>query len=169
MKKCRLCSKSAVWHITEIRDNEAKAIHLCEGCGQEYLNDSTSFDPESPGPVEHLGVLSEGDDLEAMAGIVCENCGVSFNEFRARGRLGCPQCYTSFGDELLQLLENIHGDTVHTGKFARSGSESSRRHYELIKLRQELKRSVASEDYETAARLRDEIQALETKLSEETS
>jgi protein arginine kinase activator len=170
MKKCLQCSKNAVLHITEIRDNEARAVHLCESCAQLYLG-GDGEDEQGIADADIAEKISQlaDDDLEEMDNVSCPNCGIRFNEFRAKGRLSCPQCYDAFGEELLSLLENIHGDTRHTGKFPRRDPGDSQRHYELIKLRNELRQAVETEDYETAATLRDRIQALETNLAEEAS
>lgn len=165
MKKCLQCSKPAVLHITEIRNSEARAIHLCEHCAQDYLAapDDSADVPEDI--VDKIGKLTQDDDLDEMDGLECENCGVTFSEFRSKGRLSCPQCYLSFGAELISLLENIHGETEHTGKCPRRNPGSNEQHYKLIKLRNELRTAVEEEDYESAAALRDEIQALEANLA----
>ncbi len=173
MKKCLQCSKSAVLHITEIKNGDAHAIHLCEGCAQDYLGggDTETF-TEDPGDItDKISQLTElaEEDLEELDNLECPNCGIRFNEFRARGRLSCPQCYDAFGEELISLLDNIHGATQHTGKFPRRNPGDSQKHYELIKLRNDLRQSVEEEDYETAAKLRDRIQAIETTLAEESS
>ncbi len=169
MTKCLQCSKPAVLHITEIRQNQAQIIHLCESCAQTYLGGGGGEPEQSMVPEDELAAkisqLADGDDLEETDHLSCPNCGISFNEFRARGRLSCPQCYEAFGDELLSLLENIHGETHHTGKCPQRGARSSQKHYELIKLRNELRTAVEEEDYESAARLRDDIQALEECLA----
>ncbi len=68
----------------------------------------------------------------------------------------------AFEAELLPLLENIHGETEHTGKFPRRAPESSRRQFELVRLRNKLRSAVEAESYEEAARLRDEISDLES-------
>lgn len=172
MKKCLRCSKNAVLHITEIRDSEAQAVHLCESCAQDYLGGAADGDDPLAADsdlAEKISQLAEEDDLDEMDNTECPNCGIRFNEFRAKGRLSCPQCYDAFGDELVSLLENIHGDTQHTGKFPRRNPGDSQKHYELIKLRNELRQAVEAEQYEAAAKLRDSINDLEAALAEETS
>jgi len=82
-------------------------------------------------------------------------------EFRNTGRLGCPQDYRVFRDELVPLLENIHGETRHSGKSPRRAPLSQQIQSELMQLRNKLKNSVNKEDYEEAARIRDRIRKLE--------
>ena len=165
MKKCTHCSKPATLHITEIREGAVQELHLCESCAQQYLSS-----PNADEMTENAGKLSEaigGENLEELDQLVCPNCGISFRQFRSQGRLGCPHDYIAFSRELMPLLENIHGETQHTGKCPRRAPGASRQQYQLIKLRSDLAGAVDEEDYETAARLRDEIQTLETKLEAE--
>jgi len=169
MKKCRRCSKPATLHITEIREGAAQELHLCEACAQDYLSNSDPAEPveESAEPAFFPEV--EEDDLDELDQLTCPNCGISFRDFRSQGRLGCPHDYLVFKDELLPLMENIHGETQHCGKFPRRAPDSSQRQFRLIKLRNELRTFVEEEQYEAAAKLRDEIQTLETELSDDGS
>ena len=66
-----------------------------------------------------------------------------------------------FRDELMPLLENIHGETRHSGKVPKRAPRNTQQQTTLIQLRNELKRAVAAEDYEAAARLRDKIKGIE--------
>ena len=89
------------------------------------------------------------------------SCGIKFVEFRNSGRLGCPHDYQEFREELVPLLENIHGETRHCGKTPRRCRRRKQTQSELIQLRNRLKQAVTKEDYEEAARLRDRIRKLE--------
>lgn len=168
MKKCRRCAKPATLHITEIRDGQAGVIHLCETCAREYLDKSPDAEGPSAGTdlaakLEELIAESEGSPAS------CPNCGISFNEFRESGRFGCPHDYSEFLTELLPLLENIHEDTQHIGKRPRSTVVGTEEQARLIHLRNEQRLAIETEDYEAAARLRDEIAALETSLRPESA
>lgn len=170
MKKCLQCQKPATTHITEIRDGEADALHLCEGCAQDYL---TTVEDQLPATSDDIAAkisqLAEEEDLDEMDNLMCPDCGINFSEFRAKGRLSCPRCYDAFGEELRSLLENIHGHRQHAGKYPQSNPGRSEKHYTLIKLRNQLRQAIEEEEYETAATLRDEIQSLEKTLAEEAS
>jgi protein arginine kinase activator len=162
MKKCSRCSKPATLHITELKDGDVHALHLCESCAKEYLsNVEVGHSSDEPEELFKQHIESSIDDLEDVDQSSCPNCEITFKEFRTQGRLGCPQCYAAFSVELLPLLENIHGDTQHKGKFPRRAPEASRRQHELIRLRTQLRTAVESESYEEAARLRDQIQGLQ--------
>ena len=163
MKKCRQCSKPATLHITELRQGDVVEIHLCETCARDYLSSTEPTQTES----SEFEFAKSADSDESMDDIDdrrCPNCGITFREFRSAGRLGCPHDYVEFEAELLPLLENIHGETQHCGKMPRRAPDSSRRQHELVRLRSELKIAVDEENYEEAARLRDEIQTTEAEL-----
>ncbi len=158
MKKCSRCSKPATLHITELREGSVHALHLCEACAHDYLDNSAAAEAEDAAEsfAQKLAEVADEGELEKLDKLECPNCGITFREFRSRGRLGCPHDYIAFEAELMPLLENIHGETQHTGKVPRQ--------YRLIKLRSDLKSAVEDEAYEDAARLRDEIQSLELEL-----
>lgn len=166
MKKCSRCSKQATLHITEIRNNEAQELHLCEKCAQQYLAAEEAMTSSAEDLAEKLSETSDPDSGE-LDHLVCPNCGMTFREFRSQGRLGCPHDYIAFEEELLPLLENIHGETQHVGKFPKRAPRASQRQYELIKLRSELRSAIDDENYESAARFRDQIRDLEQELTAE--
>lgn len=165
MKKCGRCAKPAVYHITELREGAVEALHLCESCAKEFLAQAQSAEAssssESAEPGEERETAEQRDALEKL---VCPHCGISFKEFRSQGRLGCPQDYTVFRQELVPLLENIHGEVQHIGKIPQRAPRGTQREFELIRLRSQLKQAVESEEYERAADIRDKIQLLEKEL-----
>ena len=171
MKKCRQCSKVAALHITEIRNGEVQTLHLCESCAQEYLGSAQAESPEQPtdGLVEKLQMLAGDEELDEVDQLECPNCGITFKEFRSHGRLGCSHDYVVFADELVPLLDNIHNATQHCGKYPQRAPGTSTQHCQLIRLRNDLRVAVEQEDYEHAASLRDEIQALEADFEKNVS
>lgn len=169
--KCHRCPKVATLHITELLKGEAHEIHLCEDCAQGYLQNSSGDEAAqagSTGLIKSAAGLGEAE-LEALEKLVCPTCKMTFREFRSQGRLGCAHCYSAFREELLPLLENIHGEVHHCGKFPKRAPDDSQKRYQLIKLRNDLRLAVAEESYEEAARLRDQIQEMESRSSHETS
>jgi protein arginine kinase activator len=158
--KCQKCHNTATFHITEILSEEQyEELHLCELCAQKYLYESNS----KPGGAKAALAeqLSEQDESTLTSTQECSLCGITFVEFRNTGRLGCPNDYYEFRNELLPLLENIHGETRHCGKTPRRMPRTQERQSELMQLRNQLKQAVQRENYEEAARLRDRIKSLE--------
>lgn len=90
----------------------------------------------------------------------CPICGISFLEFRKQGRLGCPHDYVYFADELEPLLINIHDQSHHIGKVPKRCSQGADQQTQLIRLRREMKEAIATENYEEASKLRDQIREI---------
>lgn len=103
--------------------------------------------------VQNLIVANVGELVGELAEMTCADCGVKFMEFRAGGRLGCPQDYWVFAKGLLPLLLRYHGATRHVGKVARRRDGASER----LRLRTRLRAAIAREEYEEAANLRDRL------------
>jgi protein arginine kinase activator len=162
VKKCIRCSKPATLHITDIREGQVHALHLCETCAHDYLSGGTPSHAMTDAEALAEKIQESGGDRDDLEQLVCPSCGVSYQEFRSEGRLGCPHDYQAFESELTPLIENIHGDTQHTGKCPKRAPDASRRQFELVKLRSELRSAVENEQFESAADLRDRIIRLET-------
>lgn len=138
-------------------------IHLCEACAEQKGTDfKAHFDFSklltSLGDFGGTGIRSE--EQEALT---CKTCGMTTEEFGKTGRLGCPNCYTSFRDFLMPLLKRVQRDTQHVGKVPPQASTAVKRTINLRDLHERLKKSIESEDFEAAATLRDQISQLEEK------
>jgi protein arginine kinase activator len=154
--QCQKCKSAATLHITEVTgENQFEELHLCEQCAHKYLYE----------PQPKAGISKGASGEQAEEGIFsqqeCPFCGIKFVDFRNTGRLGCPNDYKVFREDLQPLLENIHGDTRHCGKTPRRSPQTKEAESELIQLRNRLKQAVTKEDYEEAARIRDRIKKLE--------
>ncbi len=123
----------------------AKSVHLPIN---ELL---TKFVKLQSGEVE-----TPGDEVP------CEVCGMTFSQFRTSSLLGCPQCYTAFESNLEPLLERAHeGASHHIGKVPTRAGAGEQRQQQLLRKRKQLADAVVAEDYEQAAKVRDEIRQLE--------
>jgi len=157
---CQHCKKNvATVHLTEIIDSEKREKHLCEQCAMEE-----GVAVKGQEPINQLVakfVLSQAQS-EEVADLTCDHCGTTFLQFRKVGLLGCPHDYEAFEKPLLPLLERIHeGNTVHVGKVPGGKDNKQKSQHKLLKLKRQLEDAVAMEDYEQAARLRDQIKVLE--------
>lgn len=155
MHKCQKCPNPATLHITEVlAPGQFDELHLCEQCANKYLYDGPKFGSKT-------ATASAEAEESSLSQAACPTCGVKFVDFRNSGRLGCPHDYEVFREELTPLLENIHGDVKHCGKTPRRHPQSKELLGELMHLRNQLKQAVTKEDYEAAAKLRDQIKQLE--------
>jgi len=88
----------------------------------------------------------------------CPHCGFTLAAFTREAVLGCPCDYEIFEKALLPLIKKAHGGkTVHCGKIPLKTPPDAKKQTELLNLRQQLNQAIQSEDYETAAKLRDKI------------
>jgi protein arginine kinase activator len=159
--KCQKCTKAATLHITEIvSEDQIEELHLCEECAHKYLYEPQQSKQTGIKQAPSAGASEEAEE-PAVLNRECEVCGLKFVDFRNTGRLGCPHDYNEFREELLPLLENIHGETRHCGKSPRRLPQAKQTQSELLQLRKQLLQAVNKEAYEEAARLRDRIRRLE--------
>ena len=91
--------------------------------------------------------------------------------FRKSGRLGCSHCYVVFADNVSHLLKAMHRGAQHTGKFPTgwlnppAPPATTPVTNRLAQLNEALKAAVAGEQYEEAARIRDEINRAESEAT----
>jgi protein arginine kinase activator len=163
MGLCERCKKAqATLHLTNItREGEKIERHLCERCAIEeglVQVHKPNFNAEI---LENFIAAAKSGSSHDV-NLVCEECGISYVEFRNQGLLGCPKDYDTFREVLLPLIERAHdGETQHVGKSPASMGAARTTQQEIRRLKRQLTEAVAAEDYERAADLRDRISALE--------
>ena len=157
--QCQSCKEPATVHLTEIVNGEKIERHLCENCAhKEGITIKTQI------PLNELlnNIVTAQEDADELADLSCPHCGLSWSEFRKAGLLGCPNDYLAFERPLRNLIERAHeGASVHVGKVPRNAEGGISDQVQLRKLRKELEQAIDKEDYEKAARIRDEIKHLE--------
>lgn len=162
--QCDICAKKkATVHLTEIVDEQMSELHLCEDCAREK---SVQMEQQF-GLADLLAGLTDiskqNKDVEKIKA-KCPNCGLTYEDFRKLGRLGCSECYTSFREYLSALLKKIHGSNQHVGKVpVHLTLESPREDRNLQELKEQLHRAIEAEHFEEAAYLRDKIRKMEKK------
>ena len=160
--RCQRCKDvPATVHLTDLQHGEQRESHLCSDCAeQEGVIMKTQQAPLNE--VLSKFVMQKASAQE-LADLTCEECGMSFVEFRSNGQLGCPNDYDVFKRALEPLITRTHeGATQHSGKTPGSAPVEMKSKIDLLRLRRELKTAVDKEDYESAAGLRDEIERLES-------
>jgi protein arginine kinase activator len=161
---CNVCKQNeATVHITEIVDDQIKKVDLCEACKKE----KGVSDPVSYALADMLLGLGGAQSAEPAAETKrkCPTCGYTQAEFKKAGRFGCADCYVTFADGLDGLLKNMHKGTRHVGKVP-AALQRSRDYTETLKsMQKKLEKAVSDENFEQAARLRDEIKVLKEKAA----
>ncbi len=184
---CDRCHENeAVICYTEIINGVRKELHLCEACAAKETGidhtlvslTDTSFLANLLASVLGRRQDAVNDDNLRKTNIICPSCQMTYNEFLKYGTFGCPECYKTFNFLLDGYLKKIQGNCEHTGKHPVCGGETvhipsitsdMNEHDDIAfmvdegstedELRAALKRAVAREEYEEAARIRDIIRA----------
>ncbi len=161
---CNICgANEATIHLTEIINEQMVEIHLCESCAQEKgtefkahfnVNDLLSG-------LTDLAKEITGDEKTLSK---CPNCGLTYEEFGKTGRLGCSDCYEAFAKLLLPLIKRVQHSTQHVGKRPSRLASPIRVNSDLRELQNRLTKLIQEEEFEEAARIRDQIKQLEEKL-----
>ena len=165
--KCQKCERPATFHITELTGSKPMELHLCEEHARKYLSESENGEPGAglaasltQNMAQQLSLNQASEELKNIDQITCPICGITFFDFRSKGRLGCPNDYQCFEEQLDPLILSIHGETHHIGKIpARVGKTDDNRNL-LIRLRREMEEAIAKEEYEKASELRDQIKKI---------
>src|ERR1044071_2026926 len=154
---CCICKeKEATVHLTQIAGDKMQKVDLCEECAKtKGVNDPTGFSLADL--LLGLGASQEIEQAAGGAEIKCPRCGFTQADFKKAGRLGCPDCYQTFGEALESLLKTMHKGTRHVGKAPEALRKTRDASDQLKTLEKKLKKAIESEDFEAAAALRDEI------------
>ncbi len=153
--------------LTQIINAEVTDLCLCDACAKERglfdpqaLSFAEKFFPEELRErvdriVRELSAQPGTDQaprrLPADLITICPACGFTLEDYRNTSRLGCPDCYSFFAREFAHLGSAMADTPGNEGADAAPSRE---------KLERQLHEAIEREDYESAARLRDELKAL---------
>jgi protein arginine kinase activator len=155
--ECSECKKPIAVCYTEIVGKMIYKLGMCADC--PLLRQKLYGTP--------TGAVNE----EAKtAGLTCGSCGTTADEVKMGSLLGCSLCYAVFEETILQELQAANRlankgiltkptKLIHLGKTPGQAVEVTPA-TKLIQLHQALHDTLAKEDYEQAAWLRDQIKAL---------
>ena len=162
---CSQCKRKASIVYKKIKDGEINSCRMCAMCPILQENIGLPADSEISNP------------FDLNSGKKCPNCQTSLHDLTIEGTVGCSSCYQTFEEFLVEQLSE-------TGQIPlKSGSSIMKKKSipihlgaipELFKnddvvkklesLQSALSEAVASESYERAAYLRDQIKTLTEKL-----
>jgi len=166
---CQICKENtATIHLTEIDQGQRTETHLCQQCAQKQGLAVQAQIPLNELLSNLLAAAKSVSEAQAPGSafsqpdVPCPQCGMTLRRFSETSLLGCPEDYRLFQNELMPLIERSHaGHCQHCGKVPSRTDQRQKNEVELLQLRRQLEQAVKAEDYETAARLRDQIQQLQ--------
>ena len=176
---CEKCKKrTATVFYNENINGKTRSFSLCGECAAKLrekgdIQDITSMTGSFADPFSALHDNLFGSFFGIPAGIVshgqkqCPSCGTTYLDINKSGKVGCPECYTAFREELSGLLSSVHGTTSHVGSVPARHRAKQERDKRLQSMKNDLQEAIQKEDYEKAAVLRDEIRKLQNESEKE--
>jgi protein arginine kinase activator len=182
MRDAKIC-------YTEIINGQKREQYLCEECAAKrtsimknpFADGSFSLGGLLAGLIsKELNKASNGDkrktEIESKVDVdkeelCCSECGMTLKEFRDTGKFGCPNCYKTFEPFFSKNIKIIQATDRHCGKYPKNykdiaekagkekaeGKAEELSNVEMLSIR--LQQAVEREDFEEAAKIRDEIKA----------
>lgn len=159
---CDNCKeRDSVITLTRSDEQGITELHLCEKCAAEKGVETTVNMPKHTLTEFILAVQKQLPAVPADAQR-CPFCSATLRDFKATGRLGCARCYTAFEPSLRDLLRRVHGNSRHLGKTYQPPEPRLEEGASVLsELRERLRRAIEAEQFEVAAKLRDQIKVLE--------
>jgi len=164
---CENCKKrNATVHFTEIVNDKVTELHLCQDCakdkgfGQSAVQPNFSLAELLAGLINQEG-REKKDVKKKTDESHCPRCGMTFTQFKKAGKIGCGECYTVFKKNLHPIIKKIHSHVQHIGKAPVPVVGKLKARQKISDLKQQLDEAVKNENYEYAAKIRDDIKTLE--------
>jgi protein arginine kinase activator len=162
--KCDICGKhEAVLFVQQVMGNVSTEINLCRGCAKKRGIESSGAGLEFSLSSLFSGLLKSQSDDEVKK--TCPRCGLAASDFRKHGRLGCPDCYSVFHSETVKYIRSRFPSVEYSGRLPERLKELRYFVVERQQLKEQLQKALVEEDYETAARIRDELQKIDPVAS----
>ncbi len=159
--ECSECKKQIEVRYTEMECGQINETSMCNDC------------PELHKKLRGASLSSNVEDASSKTILTCGDCGTSLEEIRVGHPMGCSHCYEVFADTIIYELYSMgkipekldlekKSVPLHLG---RSPGESLKVNpsLKLIALNEALNETLKREDYEQAALIRDQINALTEK------
>lgn len=164
---CQNChQRESTVFLTKVVNGQATQIHLCSDCAGKVQGFGFNLYP---------GMVS--DFLQALFGLnptglsehaavdlqqeKCPGCGRTLGQIQQAGRMGCSKCYEIFEPQMEVLLRRIQGGAAHVGKVPHKFAAITNKKQKIEDLRIKLQDLIQKEEFEEAAKVRDQIRDLE--------
>ncbi len=160
--KCDRCGQPSVYHSTLIVNGVSKNTNLCRDCAIK----EGVFNQQKPSLFDDMfASFSDVLGFEQVENVVCPVCKTSLREFKSTGRLGCPNCYDMFREEIKDIVKRIAPFEAHKQdaiKPTKTKPIKLSKEEQIKQLREQMKLAVEEERYEDAAKIKKQILKLES-------
>jgi len=176
--KCQICSKENPENIMRcILGASSNDLYICDDCVDKFyggrdllalIGKDIVVEDDSFGGID-------AEALKKSLQLCCSNCQVTLEEVGLSGLFGCEQCYVTFSDliamadakiedknnKLKEIVgskdNNVTEEKIPTDKMVESPVKEIN---ESEMLKMQLDQAVKMENYEEAAKIRDQIEKL---------
>ncbi|MCX7882752.1 MAG: hypothetical protein N2314_05985 [Brevinematales bacterium] len=179
-KQCDLCGRQdGVFEVHVYRENKPQKMSLCTRCAMKLLENNPKVGKEMSMLLERGGqeifqMISEVRSLlgeiasqihtietqRAQSSEVHCRCGLTYEEFKENGYLGCPWCYETFRETVKEMILDIERGSVHRGMIPPRYTYFLVVQKEIEYLKRRLRHLLAKEAYEEAAKVHKKLKRI---------
>lgn len=204
MKHCpftgKPCIKHKIFHITEVTNGNvaSKSIDVCPDCISDYTKDG-KHNIAKPTPADAMQAfmdifntiknISDAKEPALAPQKQCPKCKSTLKDISKSTRLGCAECYNTFGDALRRIIQHTQHSLKHVGKVpkiyqiseeekeectkklekqAEEAKEKAKKFLSIEKriqiLRAEMKTAIDTEKYEKCSEIKTKLTDLQDRF-----
>ncbi|MFN3660077.1 MAG: hypothetical protein ACK4TN_02435 [Brevinematales bacterium] len=172
-KRCDLCGKQdGIFEVHVYQDDKPQKLFLCTRCAMKLLENNPKVGKEMSMLLEKGGqeVFQMISEVRSLLGEIASQihtietqrsqkekvrcrCGLTYDEFKESGYLGCPWCYETFRGTIQEMVLDIERGSVHRGMIPPRYTYFLMVQKEIDYLKRRLRHLLAQEAYEEAARV----------------
>ena len=154
MTTCDLCDQPAIYHDVRIVNGVHETLNLCQEHAIEAGVNLGPIDISIVLNLPHVGIGSGNVNS-------CHDCGMTIAQYKETSLLGCPTCYETFKEQLAHIIKSVQDNHYqHIGRAPSQITEDFGRHLQIRRLLKQLESAVNKEEYEQAAKIRDQLREL---------
>lgn len=159
--------------VTQVQNGQQIERHYCDVCAAQFHPFQFEM-KEEPASLQQLmtnwfnfvPIIKKENVAGSTAKTkACPTCDTTYRQFLKQGKFGCGDCYRTFSEQLPQLLEKIQAGTKHVGYVEETHSKE-KINQQISELRLLQQQAITEERFEDAAKFRDDIRALESKVGQ---
>ena len=125
--KCQRCKEreANVQIIQQTNGKKPQVIMLCDVCAKElgiFVQPSPFGNVIPTNPFAMMGNLFQSNlgfgtnDCEILPALQCDQCKMTFEEFKKTGVMGCPHCYDAFASQMDPVFCRTQMGKKHVGR-----------------------------------------------------
>ena len=155
--ECSNCGSLSAQLHTRMIDGTQKKVCLCQACFEKIYSKSDAS--------ELFAHLFGSGSAKTKKSKLCPSCGMTIEEFRKSGLVGCSGCYSAFRKEIMNSVRYCQWDSLHRGKVPAGASEEK---YDLVReqefVKSQMDAALMAGNYKLADQLHRRLQVIHAQL-----